>query len=75
MPAVTVSDITILPRITAAPGSRARTVKSITTAPQGFEGEGFLSIPIVSRAARNEDHSDESLLMETPRNRNQHCAW
>ena len=40
MPAVTVSDITILPRITAAPGSRARTVKSITTAPQGFEGEG-----------------------------------
>ena len=41
MPAVTVSDITILPRITAAPGSRARTVKSITTAPQGFEGEGF----------------------------------
>jgi redox-sensitive bicupin YhaK (pirin superfamily) len=41
MPAVTVSDITILPRVTAAPGSRSRTVKSITTAPQGFEGEGF----------------------------------
>ena len=41
MPAVTVSDITILPRVTAAPGSRARAVKSITTAPQGFEGEGF----------------------------------
>jgi quercetin 2,3-dioxygenase len=41
MPAVTVSDITILPRITAGAGLRARTIKSITTAPQGFEGEGF----------------------------------
>jgi hypothetical protein len=41
MPAVTVSDITILPRVIEAPGSRARTIKSITTAPQGFEGEGF----------------------------------
>ena len=41
MPAVTVSDITILPRVSVAPGLRARTVKSITTAPQGFEGEGF----------------------------------
>ena len=41
MPAVTVSDITILPRVIEAPGSRARTVKSITTAPQGYEGEGF----------------------------------
>ena len=41
MPAVTVSDITILPRVSDAPNSRARRVKSITTAPQGFEGEGF----------------------------------
>jgi redox-sensitive bicupin YhaK (pirin superfamily) len=41
MPAVTVSDITILPRISAGAGLRARTIKSITTAPQGFEGEGF----------------------------------
>ena len=41
MPAVTVSDITILPRVSSAPDSRARRVKSITTAPQGFEGEGF----------------------------------
>ena len=41
MPAVTVSDITVLPRVTDAPNSRARRVKSITTAPQGFEGEGF----------------------------------
>ena len=41
MPAVTVSDVTILPRISDAAGLRARKVKSITTAPQGFEGEGF----------------------------------
>ena len=41
MPAVTVSDITILPRVSSAPDGRARRVKSITTAPQGFEGEGF----------------------------------
>jgi len=41
MPAVTVSDITVLPRVSELPGARARKVKSITTAPQGFEGEGF----------------------------------
>jgi redox-sensitive bicupin YhaK (pirin superfamily) len=41
MPAVTVSDITVLPRISSAPGAQPRGVKSITTAPQGFEGEGF----------------------------------
>ena len=41
MPAVTVSDITVLPRIADATHLRARRIKSITTAPQGFEGEGF----------------------------------
>lgn len=41
MPAVTVKDITVLPRISANASLRARRVKSITTAPQGFEGEGF----------------------------------
>ncbi len=41
MPAVTVPDITILPRVFSKPGARTRTVKSITTAPQGYEGEGF----------------------------------
>jgi hypothetical protein len=41
MPAVTVSDITVLPRISDASQMRARRIKSITTAPQGFEGEGF----------------------------------
>lgn len=41
MPAVTVKDITVLPRVSADPTLRARKVKSITTAPSGFEGEGF----------------------------------
>lgn len=41
MPAVTASDINILPRVQELPGSRARAVKSITTGPRGFEGEGF----------------------------------
>ena len=41
LPAVTVADITILPRVVVDPNSRARNVKSVTTAPQGFEGEGF----------------------------------
>ena len=41
MPAVTVKDITVLPRVNANPSLRARRVKSITTAPSGYEGEGF----------------------------------
>lgn len=41
MPAVTVKEITLLPRVIAGPTLRARGIKSITTAPQGFEGEGF----------------------------------
>ena len=41
MPAVTVKDITILPRVSANPSLRARRVQSITTAPSGYEGEGF----------------------------------
>lgn len=41
MPAVTVKDITVLPRVSADSTLRARKVKSITTAPSGFEGEGF----------------------------------
>ncbi len=42
MPAITVSDITTLPRV-PAPGPEAvvRPVVSVTTAPSGFEGEGF----------------------------------
>ncbi|MEJ7742331.1 MAG: pirin family protein [Nocardioidaceae bacterium] len=42
MPAVTVGDLTVLPRIPAsAPSSRARTVLSVTQGPRGYEGEGF----------------------------------
>jgi redox-sensitive bicupin YhaK (pirin superfamily) len=43
MPAVTVDNLLHLPRITepVAPGSVDRQVKSVTTAPQGYEGEGF----------------------------------
>ncbi|MFH2072777.1 MAG: pirin family protein [Actinomycetota bacterium] len=43
MPAVTVDDLLRLPRITAPPdpSSLERPVRSVTTAPRGFEGEGF----------------------------------
>ncbi len=43
MPAITVDDITVLPRI-ATPdvtSVRQRAVRGITTAPRGFEGDGF----------------------------------
>ncbi len=42
MPAVTVPDVLALPRV-ADPGalSGSRRVRSVTTAPRGFEGEGF----------------------------------
>ena len=43
MPAVTVEDILVLPRIpTPGPGGgQGRPVRSVTTAPSGLEGEGF----------------------------------
>ena len=43
MPAVTVDDITVLPRVRRPdPGLvQGRPVRSVTTAPTGFEGEGF----------------------------------
>jgi redox-sensitive bicupin YhaK (pirin superfamily) len=43
MPAVTVNDLSKLPRIPAADpaGASERPVRSVTTAPSGFEGEGF----------------------------------
>ncbi len=43
MPAITVDDITVLPRITEPDlaTARQRAVRSITNAPSGFEGEGF----------------------------------
>jgi len=42
VPAVTVDDITILPRLREpGPLARQRPVRSVTLAPHGFEGEGF----------------------------------
>ncbi len=43
MPAVTVDNLLVLPRITEPTGDavRERGVASVTTAPQGYEGEGF----------------------------------
>ena len=42
MPAVTVADTSQLPRLrTPSPDARQRPVRSVTTAPRGFEGEGF----------------------------------
>jgi redox-sensitive bicupin YhaK (pirin superfamily) len=41
MPAVTVDNLLLLPRVAAAVGARERAVATVTTAPQGFEGEGF----------------------------------
>src|SRR2546423_8661290 len=43
MPAVTVDNILVLPRVPAADPARStqRPVSSVTTAPRGFEGEGF----------------------------------
>ena len=43
MPAITVDDLTVLPRIpTPDPSSsRERSIVGLTTAPRGFEGEGF----------------------------------
>ncbi len=42
MPAITVDDVSVLPAIAApGPGARQRPVASVTTAPRGFEGEGF----------------------------------
>jgi redox-sensitive bicupin YhaK (pirin superfamily) len=43
MPAITVDDLTVLPRIAVPDPSstRQRPVESVTTAPRGLEGEGF----------------------------------
>src|ERR1700704_1399160 len=43
MPAVTVNDITVLPRVDQPDPAVAteRAVRSVTSAPSGFEGEGF----------------------------------
>ncbi|HEX3790012.1 MAG TPA: pirin family protein [Pseudonocardiaceae bacterium] len=54
MPAVTVDDITVLPKVAELdPAARVRPVVGLFTAPQGFEGEGFP----VSRAFAGADLS------------------
>jgi redox-sensitive bicupin YhaK (pirin superfamily) len=55
MPAVTIDDVSRLPRIAALePGLRLRPIRSVTTAPKGFEGEGFP----VRRAFQGVDMAD-----------------
>jgi redox-sensitive bicupin YhaK (pirin superfamily) len=43
MPAITVADVTVLPRLSApdATTARERRVQGVTSAPKGYEGEGF----------------------------------
>src|SRR5690349_9237345 len=41
MPAITVDDITALPRAADGRSTGPRPARSVTTAPRGFEGEGF----------------------------------
>jgi quercetin 2,3-dioxygenase len=41
MPAVTVPNLLVLPRVTEPPAEGGRPVAQVTTAPSGFEGEGF----------------------------------
>jgi redox-sensitive bicupin YhaK (pirin superfamily) len=41
MPAITVDDPSVLPRIVAPTHGASRPVRSVTTAPGGYEGEGF----------------------------------
>ena len=43
MPAITVPDVSVLPRVSTPDPTvvRERPVKSLSTAPSGFEGEGF----------------------------------
>ena len=42
MPAITVDDVTVLPRLKSPGlGDQPRAVWQVSTAPQGFEGEGF----------------------------------
>ena len=40
MPAVTADTLT-LPRVATPPDAAVRGTRSVTTAPQGYEGEGF----------------------------------
>ena len=75
MPAITADTLT-LPRVGApAPSDTERPVRSITTGPRGYEGEGF---PVVrafaggSSAARPVLHSTRA---GPPGSRPRHVSW
>ncbi|MFD7015033.1 pirin family protein [Streptomyces sp. NPDC059928] len=62
MPAVTVENPLTLPRVTVPEGAAARPVLAVTTAPQGFEGEGF---PVRRAfAGINYKHLDPFIMMD-----------
>lgn len=62
MPAVTVENPLTLPRVTAAADAVARPVLTVTTAPSGFEGEGF---PVRRAfAGINYRHLDPFIMMD-----------
>ncbi len=76
MPAVTVEDPTRLPRITLSTGgttppAKDRPVKGVSTAPRGFEGEGFP----VRRAFAGADLADLELLLLGGRPIREPVAW
>lgn len=62
MPAVTVENPLTLPRVTAPADAVARPVLTVTTAPSGFEGEGF---PVRRAfAGINYRHLDPFIMMD-----------
>ena len=63
MPALTVPDLTVLPRIPSPGlGDTVRPVRSVTTAPTGYEGEGF---PVRRAfAGINYRHLDPFIMMD-----------
>ena len=62
MPAVTVENPLALPRVTAPADAVARPVLAVTTAPSGFEGEGF---PVRRAfAGINYRHLDPFIMMD-----------
>ena len=85
MPAVTVENVLILPRVTEPIGPE-RKVISVTTAPSGFEGEGFpvrrafagvdlrLLDPFVHMDQMNATRADLSEQTDTPRDGGHGCT-
>src|SRR5262245_22525518 len=62
MPAVTVDNPLALPRVSAAADAVARPVLTVTTAPKGYEGEGF---PVRRAfAGINYRHLDPFIMMD-----------